>query len=167
MTIVNSLNPEIIGNDVGAPSVKTAVLDQAHLGDIHGALGTIAKDDFGPRSTFSARLKTLIAIVSPGFNDADAFGLYTQAGQNYGTKLQWTLLLIPVLSTRRRSCGSALSPASGRGSVEMTSYVTPLSPALLYISIRKSIARAKTYAERTFRCVCASERKLQRTSHVP
>lgn len=43
MTIVNSLNPEIIGNDVGAPSVKTAVLDQAHLGDIHGALrlGTV------------------------------------------------------------------------------------------------------------------------------
>jgi NRAMP (natural resistance-associated macrophage protein)-like metal ion transporter len=81
-----------------------AVLDRAHLGDIHGALGTIAEDDFGPRSTFNARLKILIAIVGPGLivmvgdNDAGAFGTYTQAGQNYGTTLLWTLmLLIPVL----------------------------------------------------------------------
>jgi Mn2+/Fe2+ NRAMP family transporter len=33
-----------------------------------------------------------------GDNDAGAFGTYTQAGQNYGTTLMWTLmLLIPVL----------------------------------------------------------------------
>ena len=33
-----------------------------------------------------------------GHNDAGAFGTYTQAGQNYGTTLLWTLLLlIPVL----------------------------------------------------------------------
>ena len=33
-----------------------------------------------------------------GDNDAGAFGTYTQAGQNYGTSLLWTLLLlIPVL----------------------------------------------------------------------
>jgi len=33
-----------------------------------------------------------------GDNDAGAFGTYTQAGQNYGTTLLWTLLLlIPVL----------------------------------------------------------------------
>jgi Mn2+/Fe2+ NRAMP family transporter len=33
-----------------------------------------------------------------GDNDAGAFGTYTQAGQNYGTALLWTLLmLIPVL----------------------------------------------------------------------
>jgi Mn2+/Fe2+ NRAMP family transporter len=104
MTIVNPLSSDMIGNDAGARSAKTAVLDQAHLGDIHGALGTIAEDDFGPRSTFRARLKTLIAIVGPGLivmvgdNDAGAFGTYTQAGQNYGTTLLWTLmLLIPVL----------------------------------------------------------------------
>jgi Mn2+/Fe2+ NRAMP family transporter len=103
MAIVNPLSSEMIGNDAGAPRAKTAVLDQAHLGDIHGALGTIAEDDFGPRSTFAARLKTLIAIVGPGLivmvgdNDAGAFGTYTQAGQNYGTTLLWTLmLLIPV-----------------------------------------------------------------------
>ena len=50
------------------------------------------------------RLRTLLAIVGPGLivmvgdNDAGAFGTYTQAGQNYGTRLLWTLLLlIPVL----------------------------------------------------------------------
>jgi Mn2+/Fe2+ NRAMP family transporter len=78
--------------------------DSPLLGDIHGALGSIAEDDFAPRSTLSARLKTLLAILGPGLivmvgdNDAGAFGTYTQAGQNYGTTLLWTLvLLIPVL----------------------------------------------------------------------
>src|SRR5580658_1879655 len=82
----------------------TAVLDDAHLGDIHGALGSIAEDDHAPRLTLRARIKTLLAILGPGLivmvgdNDAGAFGTYTQAGQNYGTTLLWTLvLLIPVL----------------------------------------------------------------------
>ncbi|GAC1524772.1 MAG: divalent metal cation transporter [Ramlibacter sp.] len=45
-----------------------------------------------------------MAIIGPGLivmvgdNDAGAFGTYTQAGQNYGTSLLWTLLLlVPVL----------------------------------------------------------------------
>ncbi len=81
-----------------------AVLDSAHVGDIHGALGTILASDHGPRATWRARLKTLAAIVGPGLivmigdNDAGAFATYTQAGQNYGTALLWTLLLlVPVL----------------------------------------------------------------------
>ena len=85
-------------------NTANAVLDDAHVGDIRGALGTIAVDDFAPRSTLSAKLKTLLAIVGPGLivmvgdNDAGAFSTYGQAGQNYGTKLLWTLvLLIPVL----------------------------------------------------------------------
>jgi NRAMP (natural resistance-associated macrophage protein)-like metal ion transporter len=82
----------------------TAVLDAAHRGDIRGALGSIAAADTGARRGLSAKLKTLLAIVGPGLivmtgdNDAGAFGTYTQAGQNYGTRLLWTLLLlIPVL----------------------------------------------------------------------
>src|ERR1700738_1970144 len=104
MTIMSDVNAATIGNEVGAPTIHTAVLDKAHLGDIHGALGSIAEDDFAPRSTLSARLKTLLAILGPGLivmvgdNDAGAFGTYTQAGQNYGTSLLWTLaVLIPVL----------------------------------------------------------------------
>src|ERR1700681_1754834 len=95
------LNAQTIGSEISA---QTAVLDTAHLGDIHGALGSIAEDDFAPRTTLGARLKTLIAILGPGLivmvgdNDAGAFGTYTQAGQNYGTTLLCTLLLlIPVL----------------------------------------------------------------------
>ncbi|AYQ41182.1 natural resistance-associated macrophage protein [Burkholderia aenigmatica] len=83
---------------------RSAVLDEAHLGDIRGALGTIAHHDTGTRGTWWARLRTLLAIIGPGLivmvgdNDAGAFGTYTQAGQNYGTTLLWTLLLlVPVL----------------------------------------------------------------------
>ncbi|GGU49485.1 natural resistance-associated macrophage protein [Streptomyces albospinus] len=82
----------------------TAVLDEAHVGDIRGALGTIKLDDTAPRTGLSAKLKTLLAIVGPGLivmvgdNDAGAFATYGQAGQNYSTHLLWTLLLlIPVL----------------------------------------------------------------------
>ena len=32
-----------------------------------------------------------------GDNDAGAFSTYTQASQDYGTTLLWTLLLVPVL----------------------------------------------------------------------
>src|SRR5487761_1342803 len=83
---------------------SSAVLDEAHVGDIRGALGTIRVDDHAARTTLSAKLKTLLAIVGPGLivmvgdNDAGAFSTYGQAGQNYGTALLWTLLLlVPVL----------------------------------------------------------------------
>ena len=83
---------------------SSAVLDDAHVGDIRGALGTIKVDDHGARLTLSAKLKTLLAVVGPGLivmvgdNDAGAFSTYGQAGQTYGTRLLWTLvLLIPVL----------------------------------------------------------------------
>ncbi|MCX4166151.1 MULTISPECIES: NRAMP family divalent metal transporter [Paraburkholderia] len=83
---------------------RSAVLDEAHLGDIKGAFGTISRHDIAPRNTWFARVRTLLAILGPGLivmvgdNDAGAFGTYTQAGQNYGTTLLWTLLLlIPVL----------------------------------------------------------------------
>ena len=82
----------------------SAVLDSAHIGDIRGAFGTIKLGDHGARTTWKQRWQTLLAILGPGLivmvgdNDAGAFGTYTQAGQNYGTSLLWTLLLlVPVL----------------------------------------------------------------------
>src|ERR1700693_2030380 len=87
-----------------ATGPRSAVLDAAHVGDIEGALGTIYQGDTRHRTTWKARLATLLAIIGPGLivmvgdNDAGAFGTYTQAGQNYGTRLLWTLLLlVPVL----------------------------------------------------------------------
>jgi Mn2+/Fe2+ NRAMP family transporter len=82
---------------------RSAVLDTEHTGDIRGALGTIRLDDTSRRGG-SAYLKTLLAIIGPGLivmvgdNDAGAFATYGQAGQDYGTRLLWTLLLlVPVL----------------------------------------------------------------------
>jgi NRAMP (natural resistance-associated macrophage protein)-like metal ion transporter len=83
---------------------RGAVLDEAHIGDIRGAFGTIRHGDVARRNGWWARFRTLLAILGPGLivmvgdNDAGAFGTYTQAGQDYGTTLLWTLLLlVPVL----------------------------------------------------------------------
>ncbi|HLH98988.1 MAG TPA: NRAMP family divalent metal transporter [Xanthobacteraceae bacterium] len=90
--------------ELAPPLYRTAALDTAHIGDINGAFGTIRRGDHGPRIGWRARLMTLLAILGPGLivmvgdNDAGAFSTYAQAGQNYGTSLLWTLmLLIPVL----------------------------------------------------------------------
>src|SRR5215472_1453726 len=80
-------------------TLRSAVLDDQHVGDIRGALGTIRADDTSPRRSRWSHLKTLLAIVGPGLivmagdNDAGAFATYGQAGQDYGTRL----LLVPVL----------------------------------------------------------------------
>jgi NRAMP (natural resistance-associated macrophage protein)-like metal ion transporter len=82
----------------------TAVLDEAHVGDIQGAFGTIREHDTGTRLSWAARLLTLLAIMGPGLivmvgdNDAGGVSTYSQAGQNFGLTLLWTLpLLVPVL----------------------------------------------------------------------
>src|SRR5947209_9512509 len=84
--------------------MATAHLDAAHRGDIVGAFGTVRQHDSAPRSTWLARLLTLLAIIGPGLivmvgdNDAGGVATYSQAGQNYGTSLLWVLLLlVPVL----------------------------------------------------------------------
>ena len=97
--------------DISAPlasepqlAARTAHLDAAHIGDIKGAFGSIAVHDHDHGGGWKKRLLTLLAILGPGLivmagdNDAGAFGTYAQAGQNYGTSLLWTLLLLaPVL----------------------------------------------------------------------
>ncbi len=87
-----------------SPSMRErAVLDDAHVGDIRGAFGTIGQHEEGRRGLRS-RGMALLAIVGPGLivmvgdNDAGGVATYSQAGQNYGTSLLWVLLLlIPVL----------------------------------------------------------------------
>ena len=82
----------------------SAVLHEAHVGDIHGAFGTIRLSDVSPRRTWRRRILTLAAIIGPGLivmvgdNDAGGVSTYAQAGQDYGYSLLWTLvLLVPVL----------------------------------------------------------------------
>jgi NRAMP (natural resistance-associated macrophage protein)-like metal ion transporter len=83
---------------------SSAVLDTAHVGDIVGALGTIDRRDTGQGRNRRQRLRMLLVIMGPGLivmvgdNDAGGVATYSQAGQNYGMALVWTLaLLIPVL----------------------------------------------------------------------
>ena len=83
---------------------SSAVADTAHEGDIVGALGTIKQHDHGARRSFWQRLRTFLVIMGPGLvvmvgdNDAGGVQTYAQAGQQYGTGLMWTLLLlVPVL----------------------------------------------------------------------
>jgi NRAMP (natural resistance-associated macrophage protein)-like metal ion transporter len=80
------------------------VLDAVDIGEIRGALGTIHARDAGELHGWRSRLMALLAIMGPGLivmvgdNDAGGVSTYAQAGQNYGTTLMWTLLLlIPVL----------------------------------------------------------------------
>ena len=71
--------------------VPDALLDDAHRGDIRGALGTIRQHDTAPRRSWLARLLTLFAVMGPGLivmvgdNDVGGVSTYAQAGQNYGT----------------------------------------------------------------------------------
>ena len=86
-------------------AAPSAVLDQAHLGDIEGALGRVrVGDPDDTRRGLKRRLVTFLAIMGPGLivmvgdNDAGGVSTYSEAGQNYGYSLLWVLLLlIPVL----------------------------------------------------------------------
>jgi hypothetical protein len=57
-----------IDNPIGDLPLKHrgAILDDAHIGHINGALGTILYGDIAPRLGWGARLKTLLAILGPG-----------------------------------------------------------------------------------------------------
>jgi Mn2+/Fe2+ NRAMP family transporter len=90
--------------DTLAPPGPSAVLDEAHVGDIRGAFGVIREHDRGSRRTWRLRMLALATIMGPGLivmvgdNDAGGVSTYAQAGQNNGTSLLWVLLLlIPVL----------------------------------------------------------------------
>jgi hypothetical protein len=75
----------------------SAVLDDAHVGHIHGAFGTILHGDHAPRIGWQTHIKTLLAILGPGLivmvgdNDAGAFGTYTQAGQAVRRRIGLTI----------------------------------------------------------------------------
>jgi Mn2+/Fe2+ NRAMP family transporter len=89
---------------VSPDAAGSAVLDSAHVGDIVGAFGRIGRDATHVGRSRWQRLRLLMVITGPGLivmigdNDAGGVATYSQAGQNYGMNLLWTLvLLIPVL----------------------------------------------------------------------
>ncbi|CAH2601597.1 Divalent metal cation transporter [Rhodovastum atsumiense] len=87
---------------VPAGTAETLASVAAPPAQIRGALGSIPHGQ--EARGWAGRLRTLLAVLGPGLivmvgdNDAGAFAVYTQAGQDYGTALLWTLLLlVPVL----------------------------------------------------------------------
>jgi Mn2+/Fe2+ NRAMP family transporter len=100
---MTSISPHTTVDTSAATPAGAAILDSAHVGDIVGAFGRI-RMDAGPGGSWWQRLRMLLVITGPGLivmvgdNDAGGVATYTQAGQNYGMKLLWTLaLMIPVL----------------------------------------------------------------------
>jgi Mn2+/Fe2+ NRAMP family transporter len=90
--------------DGRAAPARRAASDDAHHGDIRGAFGTIGEHDPSGARTWRLRLLALAVIIGPGLivmvgdNDAGGVSTYAAAGENFGTSLLWTLLLlIPVL----------------------------------------------------------------------
>jgi Mn2+/Fe2+ NRAMP family transporter len=78
--------------------------DRAHRGDLRGALGVVSALDTGPRRSIRRHLATFVAVLGPGLvvmvadNDAGGISTYAQAGQDYGMRFAWPLLLlVPVL----------------------------------------------------------------------
>ena len=56
--------PRLTPPTIGPPGRRT-VLDDTHIGDIHGALGTVRHNAAPPRSR-RGRLLALLAIMGPG-----------------------------------------------------------------------------------------------------
>jgi Mn2+/Fe2+ NRAMP family transporter len=78
--------------------------DRAHRGDLEGALGVVSAFDTGPRRGAGRRLAASTAVLGPGLvvmaadNDAGGISTYAQAGQDYGVRIAWLMvLLVPVL----------------------------------------------------------------------
>jgi Mn2+/Fe2+ NRAMP family transporter len=107
--------------DAKVARVPKVPLDGAHHGDIRGAFGTIGEHDPAGARSWRRRLLALAVIIGPGLivmvgdNDAGGVSTYAAAGQNYGTSLLWTLLLlIPVLIVNQEMV-ARLGAVSGVG----------------------------------------------------
>lgn len=88
----------------GPAADRRNAADRAHRGDLEGALGVISAFDTGPRRGAGRRLAALTAVLGPGLvvmaadNDAGGISTYAQAGQDYGVRIAWlVVLLVPVL----------------------------------------------------------------------
>ena len=113
------------GATTEAPFARSAdrrgALDRAHIGDIHGALGTLPSFDTGPRRTAGRRLTTLLAIVGPGLivmaadNDAGTMSVFAQAGEQHGPSLLWVIVLLAPLLYVTQEMAARIGAVTGTG----------------------------------------------------
>jgi Mn2+/Fe2+ NRAMP family transporter len=101
---VSSAPAPVITVAFGPVADRRNAADRAHRGDLRGALGVVSALDTGPRRSIRRHLAAFAAVLGPGIvvmvadNDAGGISTYAQAGQNYGIRFAWPLLLlVPVL----------------------------------------------------------------------
>ncbi len=105
----------------GLSADRRGALDRAHVGDVEGALGTIASFDTGPRLTRRRRLATMLAVLGPGLivmaadNDAGTVSVFSQAGERDGVHLLWTLLLLAPVLFVSQEMAARLGAVTGSG----------------------------------------------------
>jgi Mn2+/Fe2+ NRAMP family transporter len=110
----------VAGQLYEAPT-ESAVIDEAHLGDIQGALGTVRWRQLWPPRTRRRRLMVLGAVMGPGLialiadNDAGSVATYAQAGQERGLGLLWALLPLGVVLFLNQEMAARLGAVSGVG----------------------------------------------------
>ena len=108
-----------------APDQLAQPVFETSVNDITGALGTIRANDIAPRLSLRTRLTALLAILGPGLvvmvgdNDAGGVATYAQAGQNYGTSLLWTLLLLVPVLIVNQEMAARLGMVTGVGHARM------------------------------------------------
>jgi Mn2+/Fe2+ NRAMP family transporter len=114
-----------------APAAVTATADSAHAGDlehagdIRGAFGTVRIAEADRPAGWGQRLRYLLAIMGPGIivmvgdNDAGGVATYAQAGQNYGTRLLWVLLLLVPMLIVNQEMVVRLGAVTGTGQARL------------------------------------------------
>jgi len=105
-----------------APSAdRRSLLDRAHRGDIVGALGRVPSADTGPRPLYRRRIAALLAIMGPGVivlaadNDAGGISTYAQAGQDYGLRFLWLLVVMAGVLLVNQEMVGRLGAVTGAG----------------------------------------------------
>lgn len=105
----------------GPAADRRHAADRAHRGDLRGAFGIVSALDTGPRRGARRHLAALLAVLGPGIvvmvadNDAGGIATYAQAGQNYGTRYAWLIvLLVPVLFAHQEMA-ARLGAVTGAG----------------------------------------------------
>ena len=103
------------------PADRRSLLDRAHRGDIIGALGRVASTDTGPRHTLRRRGLTLLAVMGPGVvvlvadNDAGGIATYAQAGQDYGLRFLWLIVVLAGVLLVNQEMVGRLGAVTGAG----------------------------------------------------
>jgi len=110
-----------VANQPDAEILDSAVIDEAHLGDIHGAFGSLRWRQLWPVRTPRRRLLALATVMGPGVlaliadNDAGGVATYAAGGRYRGTGLLWVLVPLGVVLFLNQEMAARLGVVSGVG----------------------------------------------------